>query len=516
MPAGAGEEDFTANANVNEMQSLNDCPEEESFLDDKDTSSQVLLTSDSLERTDVSDNIACENGRNSHKAAKDEEEPVVEIEFEGITPLHYRISDVPPPHLLVLFGFQQALLSISSPLSVSIVVAEVVCAQNDDLIKAQVLSASMFMCGVATFLMNTFGVRLPIFQGPTAAYLIPLLAMTSTPEFQCPETYEGTNPADNTSVLLAVVANGTTVPARELILTKISQLSGSLVLVGVIHFILGLTGLVGIIVRYIGPVTLVPTIVLVGLFIYKVVVKFSEPSWLVASVTCIINLTLSLFLSKRQTPIPLWTPSRGFHIYWFPFHQVFSVLLSLLAGWAFSAILTVCGAFTDDPTSKGYLARTDAKGNIVAEAPFFDVPYPGKFGGYSFSIAGFLSFLIATMLSVLDSIGDYGACARTAQAIRPPRFAFNRGIAVEGIVSLFSGFLGCCHATVSYGGNIGAIGITRVASRRVFQLCGIIYICSATCGKLGALFLSIPIPVLGGSSLIMMGLFTGMVLSYLE
>lgn len=86
----------------------------------------------------------------------------------------------------------------------------------------------------------------------------------------------------------------------------------------------------------------------------------------------------------------------------------------------------------------------------------------GMFGMATFSIGGFISFFVATILSVLDSIGDYSACARTARVPPPPAFAFNRGIAIEGLVSFFGGTLGCCHATSSYGGNIGAMGITRV------------------------------------------------------
>ncbi|GFS06426.1 solute carrier family 23 member 2 [Elysia marginata] len=335
--------------------------------------------------------------------------------MEKIRPLHYSISETPPFHLLGLFGLQQALLSVSAPLGVSIVVAEVVCAQKDEVIKAQILSASMLMCGVATFLMNTFGVRLPIFQGPTSMYIVPLLVMSSSPEWQCPGTYESINPVDNSSILLTVVGNNTAIPARQMILTKISR-----------------------------------------------------------------------------------------------------VMISLVVGWAFSGILTASGFFSDDPTSKEFLARTDAKGDIISRASVFDVPYPGKLGGLAFSTAGFLSFFIATLLSVLDSIGDYSACARTARVPPLPRFAFNRGIAVEGLATILSGSLGCCHASVSYGGNIGAMGITGVASRRVFQLCGIIYVLCAVVGKIGAFFITIPLPVLGGTSLVMMGLFIGMVLSYLE
>ena len=89
----------------------------------------------------------------------------------------------------------------------------------------------------------------------------------------------------------------------------------------------------------------------------------------------------------------------------------------------------------------------------------------GKLAGLSFSSAGFLSFFIATLMSVLDSIGDYSACAKVVRVPQVPKFAFNRGIAVEGLATIVCGSLGCCHATISFGQNVGAIGSTGVKQR---------------------------------------------------
>ena len=65
-------------------------------------------------------------------------------------------------------------------------------------------------------------------------------------------------------------------------------------------------------------------------------------------------------------------------------------------------------------------------------------------------------------MSVLDSIGDYYACARVSRVPPPPAHAVNRGILIEGACSFLSGAVGCGHATTTYGGNIGAIGVTKV------------------------------------------------------
>merc|ERR1712154_407998 len=51
----------------------------------------------------------------------------------------------------------------------------------------------------------------------------------------------------------------------------------------------------------------------------------------------------------------------------------------------------------------------------------------------------------------------------------PPVHAINRGIAMEGLGCILAGMWGTGNGTTSYSENIGAIGVTKVGSRRVVQ-----------------------------------------------
>lgn len=51
----------------------------------------------------------------------------------------------------------------------------------------------------------------------------------------------------------------------------------------------------------------------------------------------------------------------------------------------------------------------------------------------------------------------------------PPVHAVNRGITCEGFMSMVAGFFGAGHATTTYGGNIGTIGMTKVNNIEVLQ-----------------------------------------------
>lgn len=70
--------------------------------------------------------------------------------------------------------------------------------------------------------------------------------------------------------------------------------------------------------------------------------------------------------------------------------------------------------------------------------------------------------LAATITSIIESVGDYYACARVSNVPPPPAHAVNRGIFMEGVGSLLSGAVGSGGATTSYSQNVGAIGFTRV------------------------------------------------------
>lgn len=64
---------------------------------------------------------------------------------------------------------------------------------------------------------------------------------------------------------------------------------------------------------------------------------------------------------------------------------------------------------------------------------------------------------------MVESVGDYYACARLVGAPPPPRHAVNRGIGIEGLGCLLAGAWGTGNGTTSYSENVGALGITRVS-----------------------------------------------------
>ena len=95
--------------------------------------------------------------------------------------------------------------------------------------------------------------------------------------------------------------------------------------------------------------------------------------------------------------------------------------------------------------------------------------FVGQWGTPTVSLAGVFGMLAGVLASMIESIGDYYACARLSGAPAPPKHAVNRGIGIEGIGCLLAGAWGSGNGTTSYSENVGALGVTKVNFLFVFN-----------------------------------------------
>lgn len=81
--------------------------------------------------------------------------------------------------------------------------------------------------------------------------------------------------------------------------------------------------------------------------------------------------------------------------------SLWQVLLALCISWLFCFVLTVTNTLPKSPMAYGYMARTDTKGSVLSQAPWFRFPYPGEEKWVSFLFG--TRFLGLSMgFSVLD------------------------------------------------------------------------------------------------------------------
>jgi len=87
---------------------------------------------------------------------------------------------------------------------------------------------------------------------------------------------------------------------------------------------------------------------------------------------------------------------------------------------------------------------------------------------------------------------------------------------MEGFGCILAGIFGTGNGTTSYSENIGAIGVTKVGSRRVIQFGALCMIVMGLFSKFGAVFATIPEPIVGGIFYIMFGMVAAVGLSSLQ
>lgn len=426
----------------------------------------------------------------------------------------YGVEDVPLPHLTVVFALQQAILALGSTLSIPFILTNQLCSSTNADARAQLLCISMFMCGVATILQTTFGVRLGIIQGGSHNFLAPIIAMMALEKWKCTEEELHIDS-------ISVNSNYTiTIDRDEVWQRRMREIQGNLMLASIVQLVLGCTGLMGFFLRYIGPLTIAPTISLIGLSLTAVAADINQYHWGIAMLTLTLIGLFSLYLGRVKVPIPSFSREKKCHMTTYPIFQLMPVILSVALCWILSYILTVTDVIS--PTivinnkNTTNLARTDARLDVLNTMPWFYFPYPFQFGTPTVSVAGFAGMLAATISSIIESVGDYFAAARLSNAEAPPPHAVNRGIATEGFASIISGMVGAGHPTTSYSGNIGAIGITKVASRRVFQVAGVTLLLSGIIGKFGAVLTLIPDPIIGGTLTVVFGMVGAVGISVLQ
>uniref|UniRef100_A0A914XI90 Solute carrier family 23 member 2 n=1 Tax=Plectus sambesii TaxID=2011161 RepID=A0A914XI90_9BILA len=300
-------------------------------------------------------------------------------------------------------------------------VADLICAEADESAKLKFIGTTLTMTGVATIMQTALGCRLPLLQGPSFAFIPPVIAMMKLEEMRCP-------------AISATTFNATIEEGQEPWRTRMQIVQGGLIGASLIQMLLGLTGLVGVLVRYVGPLTIAPLMLLIEISVAKEVLRQMEMHWI--SLAALFSLALFLlYLPRVQVPFPYYDmKKKKIVITRAPLFGLFPFLMSIGLVWLLAVLLTVT-FFNDDDIH----ARTDTKSSEIANAPWLRIPYPGQWGVPIFNFGVFLGMVGGTIASVVESVGDYQACARVCGERTPPSHAVNRGIFIEGVSCFVTG-----------------------------------------------------------------------------
>lgn len=374
----------------------------------------------------------------------------------------YTIDDKPPFAQSLFLGLQHYLTMFGATVSIPLILSGPL-GINDPHDLAKLIATMFFVSGITTIMQITWGNRLPIIQGGTFALLAPAIAICSS---------------------AALKTAGWEV--------RMQHVQGAVISGAFFEILFGYSGLIGKLKKRIGPITIAPTIALIGLTLFQFGAPDAGKDWRIGGLTIVLIILFAQYM-------------RRVHRYF----EMFPVLIAIALSWLIAMIGSVTGFF--QPGDPSFVDL-----ECVVQSSWFRIPYPFQWGWPVFTFAGFVGIISGYIASMIESVGDYYACARMSQAPNPSEKVISKGIGMEGLGSLFAGIMGTGNGTTSYSENIGAIGLTRIASRRVVKSGAVLMIFFGAVAKFGAIFTTIPKPIVGGKYCALFGMIVAVGISNLQ
>ncbi|ACA45398.1 purine permease [Clostridium botulinum] len=132
------------------------------------------------------------------------------------------------------------------------------------------------------------------------------------------------------------------------------------------------------------------------------------------------------------------------------------------------------------------------------------VSLPKIFGyGITFNLQVLLPFIPAYFVTIIGTVGCLKAITEVS-GIKEDEKPITAGVLSDGVGSMLAGVFGALPNT-SFSQNIGLIPLTKVASRYVTMMAGILLVILGLFPKFAALINIMPQPVLGGVGIVMFG-----------
>lgn len=362
----------------------------------------------------------------------------------------YTLDEIPKPFPKALgLGIQHVLTMFGATVSMPLLLGPIM---GMDPQQVGVLVACVMLgSGVATFFQVNFGTRLPIIQGVSFSFLGPFFG-----------------------IIAAVSAMGPAVTMQHI--------AGAIILGAIVEMLVGFTGLIGKLQKFVSPVVIGPVIALIGLSLFNIGAPYAGANWILSGLVIIGAFVFALIIGPKK-----------------PFFSLFPILLAVIVAYL-AALLMGQVSF-----------------EVVKTAAWFRLPW-GE-GGWifpwgfpKFDVAFFLVVLAGYLASMIESYGDYHAINTAAQGPPLTDKQISRGIGFEGVGCFFTGIFGG-FASTSYTENIGLVGLTKVASRYVVNVGVVVLILLGVFGKFGAVVATIPGPIVGGLYCTLFGLIASIGIS---
>ncbi|GAC1317342.1 MAG: nucleobase:cation symporter-2 family protein [Collimonas sp.] len=360
-----------------------------------------------------------------------------------------------PAPILFALGLQHVLVMYAGAIAVPLIIGGALKLPKDQI--AFLINADLFCCGLVTLIQSLgvwkFGIRMPVMMGVTFAAVGPMLAMASNPD-------------------LGILA-----------------IYGTVIAAGVFGIVVA--PLMSRLVRYFPPIVTGSIITVIGISLMRVGINWAAGG----------NPTVKQMVDGVLKDVP--NPSYGApenlavallvliaivlitkHLK--GFLSNIAVLLGLIIGFVVALVL----------------GKVNFAG--LAEAHWFDVIIPFRYGMPTFDIGSIIAMCMVMIVVMVESTGMFLALSDiTGKKISQEDIA--NGLRVDGLGTIIGGIFNTFPYT-SFSQNVGLVGVTGIRSRYVCVAAGMILMAFGFFPKMAVVAASVPQFVLGGAGLVMFGM----------
>ncbi|OXB69224.1 hypothetical protein ASZ78_011344 [Callipepla squamata] len=345
---------------------------------------------------------------------------------------------------------------------------------------------------------------MPLVQILSFEYLVPALVLSSHLSLEAS--------ADGNGVAVATACPEPHCTITESRAALLREVSGAVLVSGLVQLVLGAVGVCGWAVQRCGPMVLAPSLSIIGLSAYKEAAFFCSANWGVALLLMLLTITFSQHLGSCRLPFCAWPYAPGVSVEpSVPTLRTLSVLLSC------AIVCTVCSILSHLHLSWDLPDLVTAQlswVNSTLHAPWLQMPYAGE---WPLLTPRALAVGIAMAFGCsINSVGCYVLCGRLLRAPQPPPHTCNRGLCVEGLGSLLAGLLGSAGGTAASIASACAGGLTQDGSRLSVQLNALACVMLGMSPRLVGLFAHVPLAVHGGVLCVTYAVAVGTGISYFQ
>ncbi|KAL8490169.1 hypothetical protein ACS0TY_025415 [Phlomoides rotata] len=393
--------------------------------------------------------------------------------LEQLPGIQYCINSPPPLLESILLGFQHYILALGSIVLIPSLLVPHMGGSDKD--KAMVIQALLFVSGINTLLHSFFGTRLPSVIGGSYAFLIPATSIINSARYERIHAQE------------------------QRFVETMREIQGALILSSCFQMMIGFTGLWRNVMRFFTPLSIVPLVTFTGLGLYHLGFPQIAKCFEVGIPELVLILTASEIMTRFiKLKRLVW--------------ERYALVLSIAVVWIYAEILTLSGAFAK---TEKHSCRTDGSG-LISSAPWVYVPYPFQWGPPTFRNGEIFTSIVASFVASLESSGSFIAAARYGSATPVPPSVISRGVGWLGTGTLFNALFGSVTGSTAIIENAGLLALTKAGSRRVIQLSSLFMILFSIFGKFGAVFASIPLPIMAASYCVFFGYVSSAGLGFLQ